>query len=153
FFALSGFLITGILLRSKGSRHYFKNFYIRRALRIFPLYYLTLTVCLIIGTVAAIPDYQWPTLAWYYLYLHNVRDAFWQPKLGGPGWFWSLAVEEHYYLFWPLMVSLMRRRWLVVSSLALMIVAPMVRTYFIAHDRNLFFTLCRMDSLAAGSLL
>lgn len=153
FFVLSGFLITGILLRSRGTKHYFKNFYTRRALRIFPLYYLTLTACLIVGAVAAIPGYQWRTLVWYFFYLHNVRDAFWQPRLGGPGWFWSLAVEEHFYLFWPLMVSLLRRRWLIVLSLGLMVVAPTVRTYFIARDMNLFFTLCRMDSLAAGSIL
>lgn len=153
FFVLSGFLITGILLRSKGTKHYFRNFYARRSLRIFPLYYLTVTACLIVGTVAAIPDYQWRTMVWYFFYLHNVRDAFWQPRLGGPGWFWSLAVEEHFYLFWPLIVSLLRKRWLIVFSLGLMVVAPTVRTYFIARDANLFFTLCRMDSLAAGSIL
>jgi peptidoglycan/LPS O-acetylase OafA/YrhL len=153
FFVLSGFLITGILLRSKGSAHYFKNFYIRRSLRIFPLYYLTLAGCLIVGTVAAIPDYQWHTLRWYFFYLHNVRDTFWQPPLGGPGWFWSLAVEEHFYLFWPLVVLLLRRRHLVYFSIFLMLLAPAVRAILIAKGMTLFFTLCRMDTLAAGALL
>jgi peptidoglycan/LPS O-acetylase OafA/YrhL len=153
FFVLSGFLITGILLRSKGSAHYFKNFYIRRSLRIFPLYYLTLIGCLIVGTIAAIPDYQWHSLRWYFFYLHNVRDTFWQPPIGGPGWFWSLAVEEHFYLFWPLVVLLLRRRHLVYFSIFLMLLAPAVRAILVARGMTLFFTLCRMDTLAAGALL
>jgi peptidoglycan/LPS O-acetylase OafA/YrhL len=153
FFALSGFLITGILLRTKGSPHYFKNFYIRRALRIFPLYYLTLTACLVAGTIAAIPGYQWRSMIWYFFYLHNIRDTFWKPPIGGPGWFWSLAVEEHFYFFWPLVVLLLRRRHLVYFSLLVMVVAPAVRAVFVARDMNLFFTLCRMDALAAGALL
>jgi peptidoglycan/LPS O-acetylase OafA/YrhL len=153
FFVLSGFLITGILLRTKGSNHYFKNFYIRRSLRIFPLYYLTVIGCLVVGTVASIPGYQWRSMIWYFFYLHNVRDTFWQPPIGGPGWFWSLAVEEHFYLFWPLIVLLLRRRHLVYFSLFLMILAPAVRAIFVARGMILFFTLCRMDALAAGALL
>jgi len=153
FFVLSGFLITGILLRTKGSPHYFKNFYIRRSLRIFPLYYLTIAGCLIVGTIAAIPDYQWHSLRWYFLYLQNVRDTFWQPPIGGPGWFWSLAVEEHFYLFWPLVVLLLRRRHLVYFSIFLMILAPIVRAILVANGMSLFFTFCRMDTLAAGALL
>ncbi len=153
FFVLSGFLITGILLRSKGSTHYFKNFYIRRSLRIFPLYYLTLVGGLIAGTICAIPDYQWHTLRWYFFYLHNVRDTFWQPPLGGPGWFWSLAVEEHFYLFWPLVVLLLRRRHLLYFCIFLMLLAPVVRAILISRGLTLFFTLCRVDTLAAGALL
>jgi peptidoglycan/LPS O-acetylase OafA/YrhL len=153
FFVLSGFLITGILLRTKGSEHYFKNFYIRRSLRIFPLYYLTTAACLIVGTVASIPGYQWRSMIWYFFYLHNIRDTFWSPPIGGPGWFWSLAVEEHFYLFWPLIVLLLRRRRLASFCVLVMILAPAVRGVFVARGMNLFFTLCRVDTLAAGALL
>ena len=110
FFVLSGFLITGILLDTKGTQRFFTNFYARRFLRIFPLYYgvlfllfFVLPKCISFDVEAqAISANQW----WLWAYLTNFP--------GHPGWdnsrifllghFWSLAVEEHYYLIWPLVV-------------------------------------------------
>jgi peptidoglycan/LPS O-acetylase OafA/YrhL len=95
FFVLSGFLITRILEadaeHSVGVR--LKRFYARRALRIFPLYYLTITW---LWAAGALPD-----AAWHWLYLSNAKyatDQCWQP---GVSHFWSLAVEEQFYLIYP----------------------------------------------------
>lgn len=110
FFALSGFLITGILLRSAGSEGYLRNFYMRRVLRIFPLYYGVLLIFLVSsealdnGQRFALKD-QW----WFLLYWQNVMMTFEPDQIVGWGrnlaHFWSLSVEEHFYLFWPLLLA------------------------------------------------
>jgi peptidoglycan/LPS O-acetylase OafA/YrhL len=110
FFVLSGFLITGILLDTKGTERYFTNFYARRFLRIFPLYYgvlfllfFVLPKCISFDAAATeISANQW----WLWAYLtnfpgHPVLD---NSKIFLLGHFWSLAVEEHYYLVWPVVV-------------------------------------------------
>lgn len=116
FFALSGFLITGILLDSKDERRYFRNFYIRRTLRIFPLYFTYLLVFFHVLVPVAHHFKVWGNVVpkgeiWYWLYCTNFLYVF---DLGtqmlGP--FWSLAVEEQFYLVWPLLVYFMPRRWM-----------------------------------------
>jgi peptidoglycan/LPS O-acetylase OafA/YrhL len=110
FFVLSGFLITGILYDTRDTKHYFRNFFMRRVLRIFPLYYGVLFLVFLVAPL--IPAFRGPTLdylldrqVWAWLYAVNVYIA-----LQGE-WafsyiqhFWSLAVEEHFYLFWPFVV-------------------------------------------------
>jgi len=116
FFVLSGFLITGILYDSRASPGYFSGFYMRRVLRIFPLYYAVLAVVFFVlplvpalrgSEIVGLRDRQ----AWAWLYGVNVYLAI------QGGWvlsyiehFWSLAVEEHFYLFWPLLVFWLARR-------------------------------------------
>src|SRR4051812_26234940 len=107
FFVLSGFLITGILWNAKESPHRFRNYYVRRALRIFPLYYAAIAI-----VFAALPfiatrvggfEGIHGTGAWLGLYGTNILVALrgqWFPL----SHFWSLAVEEHFYLFWPAVV-------------------------------------------------
>ena len=102
FFVLSGFLITLILLDLKEQQLSFRSalghFYMRRVLRIFPAYYAAL-----IGTWLIFPQMQ-SVLGWHALYLSDIYPAWhgsW-PPIGGH--FWSLSVEEHFYLFWPLVV-------------------------------------------------
>lgn len=154
FFVLSGFLITGILLRTKGSDHYFKNFYIRRSLRIFPLYFAFVIGGLVVGAIWSIPNLQWRNNWWYLCYLQNVGMVFWPQEIAGPQHFWSLAVEEHFYLFWPLVVVLLDRRKLVFFSLFLIVLSAVMRTAFESWGLNfMFFTLCRMNTLAFGALL
>ncbi|MGC2448217.1 MAG: acyltransferase [Candidatus Sulfotelmatobacter sp.] len=110
FFVLSGFLITGILLRTKASENYFSSFYARRVLRIFPIYYLVLTLSLVVGHFSAAVAGQLPAWAsWkfaYFLYVQN-WPIFWHGQkimtgIWGP--YWSLAVEEQFYFIWPLVV-------------------------------------------------
>ena len=120
FFVLSGFLITGILIDSKITPNYFRVFYMRRALRIFPLYYLLLAVSWL--TVVFITPQDKPLLtgvdsmAWFWLYASNIGMAVKGDWLNSPTWvglghFWSLAVEEQFYLVWPLLVYLMPVKW------------------------------------------
>jgi peptidoglycan/LPS O-acetylase OafA/YrhL len=115
FFVLSGFLITGILLDSRDGNRYFFNFYSRRVLRIFPLYYGFLFVVLIV-LPRVFPDNVdlqeiLDDRAWYWTYTINIRTALggW-PENTMLGHFWSLAVEEQFYLLWPLVIWLTPRR-------------------------------------------
>lgn len=112
FFVLSGFLITGILLRTKTADNYFSSFYARRVLRIFPIYYLVLTLSVTMGHISAAFAAQLPQWAsWkftYFLYIQN-WPVFWhgQKNMSGIwGPYWSLAVEEQFYFIWPLVVFL-----------------------------------------------
>ena len=154
FFVLSGFLITGILLRTKLAPHYFRNFYTRRALRIFPLYYAVLITILVwtklFATSASDGHPLWP----YFVYLQNIVSTFGRANIGGPEHFWSLAVEEHFYLFWPLAIMAFNRRHLVIFAISLIIGAFVCRAVFVSVGLGVFtFTLCRMDALALGALL
>ena len=166
FFVLSGFLITGILLRARSSPRYFISFYGRRALRIFPIYYLVLVlVFLSPWLVTQSNDVKrmlslWP---WYWFYATNyliaLRGSF-QPldsRTLGLGHFWSLAVEEHFYLLWPTIVWICSERTLARVCLAIMATAFALRCWaaWVGHDLIYLYvtTHCRMDSLAVGALL
>jgi peptidoglycan/LPS O-acetylase OafA/YrhL len=124
FFVLSGFLIGGILLNLKkepvaplGAR--LRIFYIRRALRIFPLYYLTLALLLLLerSGVESVGGSQ--TLVWNATYLTNLKIFLSQDMIGALSHFWSLAVEEHFYFVAPLVIlctSVRQLSWLCVAS-------------------------------------
>jgi peptidoglycan/LPS O-acetylase OafA/YrhL len=159
FFVLSGFLITGILYEAKGGNHFFRNFYARRTLRIFPLYYLALaTVLLLAVTLPQLGVWGDLNPAWMWAYLTNYALAA-NPdsSFGVVDHFWSLAVEEHFYLVWPTIVFFFNRRALMIIAACLLVIAPILRflsledgeitvaTYMLTH--------ARMDSLAAGALI
>jgi peptidoglycan/LPS O-acetylase OafA/YrhL len=159
FFTLSGFLITGILLDTKGGRRPLYNFYGRRFLRIFPPYYLFLTIYLVIIAHLLPPPLFAPELpyqAWYWTYLANVRVAI-------HGWrdpvlvhFWSLAVEEQFYLVWPFIVLSCDRRTLGRLAVGMMVIALALRITcwkLKMPEAAYALTPCRMDSLAAGALI
>jgi peptidoglycan/LPS O-acetylase OafA/YrhL len=166
FFVLSGFLITGILLDSKGSPRYFSTFYARRTLRIFPLYYGVLFVVLVLlplfvapapGAKEVMHDQGW---LWCYganvlMTLRNARALF-NAEFFRLGHFWSLAVEEQFYLVWPLLVLALNRRVLIGICLACLPISLAVRLHFNAHGNTAgadFFTASRMDALAIGALI
>jgi len=126
FFVLSGFLITGILLDARGAPHYFKNFYMRRALRIFPLYYAVLAVYVLglpLIERGGSPELQelLSQQGWYWAYLTNVHAARHVGAAApyGLGHFWSLAIEEQFYLVWPMVVYFTPVRWLQRVCVAL----------------------------------
>jgi peptidoglycan/LPS O-acetylase OafA/YrhL len=115
FFVLSGYLISGILLDGAGEPHYFRNFYARRGLRIFPLYFGTLLIYGAVATLArrsGLPGWgQVPWQDWFFL--GNAPSLFREgasPRPLTP--LWSLAVEEQVYLFWPALIAWMPRKWL-----------------------------------------
>jgi peptidoglycan/LPS O-acetylase OafA/YrhL len=167
FFVLSGFLITGILRRAREQPSYFKNFYMRRALRIFPLYYAALVVIFVL--LPRLPELQTPAVqrvfdaqGWLWGYSEDLailvhNEDFFDPDPLWVGHFWSLAVEEHFYLVWPLVVYLCRRRTLIGVSLALIVATPLARGVMLAlhGDMAMIYTqtFSRTDQLAMGGLV
>lgn len=159
FFVLSGFLITGILYEAKQKTQYFRNFYGRRVLRIFPIYYLLLAA-VIVGQLIREPGN--PPLrggqVWYWLYLQNFKMADWGDfGVSSLGVTWSLAIEEQFYLIWPAIVYLSSRRMLVRICLAA-IVGTFVLRIVLLHSgvqpNTLYLiTPTRLDGLAVGALI
>lgn len=154
FFVLSGFLITRILLATKSGPDYFRNFYLRRSLRIFPLYYLFLLLYYFIFPL--IFNEQTPGFGqqvYYYTYLQNFALTFnW--NAAGPEHFWSLGVEEHFYLFWPLAVYFLSNTALKRLSIGIIVASLLLRVWMVNQGYSVFyFTFTRFDALAAGALL
>jgi peptidoglycan/LPS O-acetylase OafA/YrhL len=155
FFVLSGFLITGILCDNRSSPNYFRNFYARRTLRIFPLYYMSLLFILLISTL-------WPTagvwpefsLFWFGIYATNFVMATGK-SAALLGHFWTLAVEEQFYLLWPLAVALGTRSQLMRVLLVVVAAAFVLRVTLILLEVDPFavyvLTPTRMDTLAVGA--
>jgi peptidoglycan/LPS O-acetylase OafA/YrhL len=164
FFILSGFLITGILMDARESAHALRNFYARRVLRIVPVYVLFVMFSLWlagpIGTSS--PDevaQLHQTQAWYWTYSLNILIALrnWSAITFPTGHLWSLAVEEQFYLLWPLAVLLMSPLMLRRTALACIAGAELCRIAFVLAgvDGHVNFVLLptRMDTLAAGAFL
>ena len=159
FFVISGFLIAGILLDTRGEQDCFRNFYARRVLRIFPLYYLFVGGVLLAfwSNPAFRSDAGSPF--WYLLHLGNVPEGVLGndvPYFLGP--VWSLAIEEQFYLTFPWLVYLLDRRRLTMVLLALLALAPALRlvTMLAYPDREriqYLVTFCRLDTIAIGCLL
>lgn len=154
FFVLSGFLITSILLEARRKPHYFRNFYGRRALRIWPVYVLTLAICygkadwfVGIAVGQAIRTAPW----WaYLLFIQNLVHL---DLPAGIGPTWSLAIEEQYYLLWAPVVRFLRRPWMLAAALACALVAsPLLRTTHYAWITKTH-TLTHLDGIAMGSLI
>jgi peptidoglycan/LPS O-acetylase OafA/YrhL len=168
FFVLSGFLITGILLESKGRQDYFSRFYLRRTLRIFPLYFASLVLFLLLlpsfgfdavvqgdkivdftGPIAGNPMHLW-------LYTSNLSIAWaddWH--FGALNHYWSLAIEEQFYLVWPMIVLLLAPRQLLTWCLIGFATLAACRIGFSVGGFNEIasktFTLFRMDGLLLGA--
>jgi peptidoglycan/LPS O-acetylase OafA/YrhL len=166
FFVMSGFLITGILLDTRDKPGYYRNYYARRSLRIFPLYYVVLVAwyCIARYTNSGVAYHQlvseWGSPAWFTFYLGNIREAVvgaW-PLVPGYGSLWSLQIEEQYYLLFPLAVALMKREHLRKLLIAAVILSPVCRvlTYLWQPDNVLMqFVLlpCHCEGLALGGLI
>jgi peptidoglycan/LPS O-acetylase OafA/YrhL len=160
FFVLSGYLITSILLQTKDAENYFRGFYGRRVLRIFPLYYLTLIFFLLIlpmlssGFAARVQDSS--DGVWLWVFLSN----WFEPSGRGLDifpHFWSLAVEEQFYLLWPLLVYAMPPKAVFRTCLALIAAALAIRVGMLAagfpSESVYLYSVCRMDALAVGGAI
>jgi len=158
FFVLSGYLITGILLDSRGAPGYYRSFFGRRVLRIFPLYYGVLVVCLVIlPALGLAPDRLLEDREhriWLWLYLINWAEPLGCGVAAFPH-FWSLAVEEQFYLVWPLVVSRTTPRRLLQVVAGLVVVALGARLALrlagAGEAGPYMFTICRMDALGLGA--
>ncbi len=164
FFVLSGFLITGILLKTKEHPRYFLNFYARRALRIFPLYYLVLIVALII-----LPLFHWyepsefgsfSSWGWYsyWVFLSNFAMGIGYAKHNYLVVTWSLSMEEQFYLLWPLLMFRYSPTAIFRFGLAYLCLIPFARAFMLYGLGNSvlmvdYLTPVRLDSIVAGSIL
>lgn len=165
FFVLSGFLITDILLKTVNTPGYFKNFYAKRILRIFPLYYLSLFIFLVIlPHLKNFPldfsyyiNNQW----WFWAYLQNWFLIFHNPGNNTTAiqHFWSLAVEEQFYLLWPLIIFLIKKPKTLLWVMGTMLLAIIVTRFIIwtmqVKEFNYFglYTFTRIDGICIGSML
>jgi peptidoglycan/LPS O-acetylase OafA/YrhL len=153
FFVLSGFLITGILYDAKSSRHYFRNFYGRRALRIFPIYYAVSIVVLVV--VPRIVGFRTTGLSWLSLCTYSANFALAAGSDGGTlGHFWSLAIEEQFYLAWPIAVYFLDRSALIRVCWGSLLAAAAFRGVeeWLGYSSWLL-TPGRIDTLLLGALL
>jgi peptidoglycan/LPS O-acetylase OafA/YrhL len=158
FFVLSGFLITGILVDNKGSGRYFSAFYARRALRILPVYFLA-----VFAAFHLLPRFfqgfdagGMRTEAAFWLFLQNFKELPYQLSRT-VGHFWSLAIEEQFYLMWPLVVFLTSPGKARRIALATVVLSPIVR--FVALQGGVpgssvyHYTPFRLDGLATGAFI
>ena len=159
FFVLSGFLITGILVDTKPSPGYFTNFYARRCLRIWPLYYSVLLFMYVVVPFVRPAEghmiFERSSPWWAYpLFLQNVLVPNPTSATGPLSVAWSLAVEEQFYLVWPWIVRYCSRDQLRRVSISVMCLSPALRALLSFYDVRLYSnTFCRLDGLMAGALL
>jgi peptidoglycan/LPS O-acetylase OafA/YrhL len=158
FFVLSGYLIGGILYDTRNRDGYFRVFYSRRILRVFPVYYVTLIVIAGFYLWKQVPtDYLFWT---HFLYIQNLFSGY-PFRHGGPVamiHFWSLAVEEQFYLLWPLVVWFFPQKRkligiasaLIAGSCVLRLAAPLVSS---SPKAILWFTPTRVDAILLGVIL
>lgn len=179
FFVLSGFLITGILLDAKSEPNYFRTFYARRSLRIFPLYYLIVLFTFILfppisdfigsqsvsaaAQLDALPSTQGKEW-WYLLYASNFLAAI-EGNMGHRmlAVTWSLAIEEQFYFIWPLVIYLFRTKTVMAISCWAVVIAFICRCGLVVAMREGYLDLnrtaiyvwpfCRMDALSIGAIV
>lgn len=162
FFVLSGFLITGILYDAKHRRHYFRDFYMRRVLRIFPLYYGVLLLSLfVVPWLSHLPSLLAEADAnqvWLWTYSANLLiGGRGEWCLGSFNHFWSLAVEEHFYLLWPLVIYRFSRPAAMRMALTLAVLSALGRVAWLLCGGNdaaaEVLTVFRLDGLLLGAWL
>lgn len=157
FFVLSGFLITNILLRAKDKPNYFRDFYARRALRTWPIYAVLLVFMFAIADgriqALAIPaDLHWQYFACYMQNLIYHRSEQLGPAPLSATW--SLAVEEQFYLIWPVLVWMTPSRKLWQFLVPVILLAPVARVILPHYGFDPYINpLCRFDAMAMGSLM
>jgi peptidoglycan/LPS O-acetylase OafA/YrhL len=170
FFVLSGFLITRVLLNDRAEsdslRSYFGRFYLRRSLRVFPIYYIyLLLLTLAVLTVPSLARLQ-GELPWAWAYLYNFRMIASDEHSRLLGHLWSLSVEEQFYLLWPWLIAFAPRRLIPVVCLVLVGMGPLLREWifssllpalgFSGHRLTIYtyiFTISHLDAFALGALI
>ena len=151
FFVLSGFLITSLLMKDyKAADGHFgpvlKAFYIKRSLRLFPAYFLVIAILAAIGIANMRND--WP---WHAAYLSNIHAALGNPETV----FWSLSVEEQFYVIWPLTLALLPRRAFLPAALAMPLIALLFKIVSLKAGYWPSYTLLpfQLTALGAGCTL
>lgn len=170
FFVLSGFLITKILIsdreQAEGLGGYFRRFYVRRVLRVFPIYYVYLLALTAVALLVPAMAHVRGELPAAYLYYYNLHMIFPHEHTRTLGHLWSLSVEEQFYIVWPWLIAFLPRRILPLVCVALVGLGPLLRWWAYAvlfpswgleGPRNLIytyiFTLSHVDAFALGALV
>lgn len=167
FFVLSGFLITGILFDNKARPQLLRTFFARRFLRILPLFYCFLAIYAFVIPVfysSAAVDAFYDVLPWHAAYLSNLKLAdigSWPTSFLGSIHIWSLAIEEQFYLIWPLVVLVVAkvsshpRRDLMYTCLIFLCVGPVFRMLVMDSNPIAAYVLlpARMDAIFAGAVV
>lgn len=163
FFVLSGFLITGILIDTRNSRSYFRTFYFRRFLRIFPLYYGALVAYFFLlpealpGRVPELAGLTTTQYGYYFGYVVNIARGLNWPLGPNTDHLWSLSVEEQFYLLWPAVVFACSLRYLKIACGLCVLIAPLSRLLLVEWhpDAPAFYMLtpARLDGLALGAII
>lgn len=162
FFVLSGFLITGILIDSRDASNRFQTFYARRTLRIFPLYYFGLLFTFVILPLLVPDDLaigETAPPAWFLTYAFNIFLAIQQswPEAPVLNHFWSLCVEEQFYLVWPFVIWFTADRHLpkvMIGTIAFAIIVKISMGLASLEPVALYTSMpARMDSFACGGLM
>lgn len=156
FFVISGFLITGILFDTRHKAHCLRDFYVRRVLRIFPVYYGTLTLVTLFLWYADTgrAERMLGSMPWFWAYLQNYLFAFhgWSSMLS-LSHSWSLAIEEQFYMVWPLLVVFLRERWLLPLCALASVFSFTLRQFHVEWPFAYMFTPTRLEGLMLGSAL
>ncbi|HET6216262.1 MAG TPA: acyltransferase [Acidobacteriaceae bacterium] len=159
FFALSAFLITSILLREREETGgiSLRRFYLRRILRIWPLYFLLIALGVVLAHTVAKQSLPWYYVAGYLLFVGNwVHAVFGRPEsICSP--LWTVSIEEQFYLIWPLLMKMLGRRGMIVAGIVTFLLASVSRIGFMLAGSSggfLYYgSTSRCDSLALGILL
>jgi peptidoglycan/LPS O-acetylase OafA/YrhL len=159
FFALSAFLITSLLLKEREETGdiSLRLFYLRRILRIWPLYFLVIGLGIVLSHTMANQHLQWYYVAGYLLFAGNwVHAVFGRPEsIAFP--LWTVSIEEQFYLIWPLLVKKLERRGLIVSGIVIFLLATVCRIGFVLAGISggyiYYGSTARCDSIALGILI
>jgi peptidoglycan/LPS O-acetylase OafA/YrhL len=160
FFVLSGFLITGVLVDTRRAQNYWSSFFMRRALRIFPLYYVLLVATFVVAprlvalSAATLAEHH--HAAWYWLYVSNWMGLAHVESITTLGHCWSLSVEEQFYLLWPLAVRALADRGLARLCVGVAVASLLLRVGIRLGGANpelaYALTPSRADALTLGAL-
>jgi peptidoglycan/LPS O-acetylase OafA/YrhL len=159
FFVLSGFLIAGILYDTLADTGYYKNFYVRRILRIFPIYYLVVVIFLLLTPFLNV--HLKAAHLFFLVYLGYPAALIWPPLVQISRYvaithLWSLSLEEQFYTIWPWVIARLRkpeiilRACLIMAGAALLFRTGICATGWLNRTWAYTFLLCRMDCIATG---
>lgn len=164
FFVLSGFLITDILLRTVNDPKFLSNFYMRRVLRIFPLYYASLVLFLFIVAPLTSEKIEWnyyqENQVYLWTYLQNWLYIFKEPGSAAIlNHYWSLAVEEQFYIFWPLVILLLKKPKYLLAFIGILLIAVIIFRFVLwfyqVEDLAYYnlYTFTRIDGICIGCMV
>lgn len=157
FFMLSGFLITYILIKEKDKLGYIslKKFYIRRILRIWPLYFFLIALApFIVKWIQSTPEPDYLSTILFYNNFHAIKTEAWVFPFAH---FWSICIEEHFYILWPIIITLTPKKHFLSLFSIIIFISILFKLYIILFFESQWYsiylnTFCRIDVMVIGAL-